>query len=275
MVNPHSLTGLNKVLDPSLIALTSPRRGHTLQQLPMMNVVLFEAILLNNEAVGQLKAGNTVEAIAMFQCALVTMKLSVVDREHTTGKLSIDRTEWPEPPNRPATGSTNSACDHCCDRKGGTIYFYGRPMLLSTTELAVDPIQNDSFIRVQINSTCMVFNLALAYHHLGIETGMDEPYRHALKLYQIVLTCQNVDPFVDDETRVALQVIHCVVLNNLSHLHYELCEYSNSVHCMDCMAEWASQTECLEHSSFLHEDEAEEIKLNHIFTHFPVTAHAA
>jgi hypothetical protein len=239
----------------------------------MMNGVLFEAISLNNEAASLLKAGNTAEAIAMLQRALLTMKLSVVDRELTTAELSIVRTERSELPNQPA--STNSACGHCFDLKGGTIYFYGRPMLLSTTELGTDPIQNDSFIRVQVNSTCMVFNLALAYHHLGIETGMEESYQNALKLYQIVLTCQNVDPFVDDETRAALQVLHCVVLNNLSHLHYEFCEYRNGMHCLHCMAEWASQTECLERSSFLHEDEAEEIKLNLIFTHFPVAAHAA
>jgi hypothetical protein len=219
-----------------------------------------------------LKAGNTAEAVQLFQRALVIMKLTVVDTDHSAG-LPIDRTGQSEEPNHAL--HTDSTYNHCCNVKRGTIYFYGRPLLLPTTELGTDPIQNDSFIRVQANSTCIVFNLALAYHHLGIETGMEEPYRHALKLYQIVLTCQNAGHFVDDEMSTVLQVLHCVVLNNLSHLHYEFCEYSSSMHCLDCLAEWASQTECLERLTFLREDEAEEIKLNLIFTHFPVVAHAA
>jgi hypothetical protein len=230
---------------------------------------LFEANLLNNEAAVLLNAGNAAGAIPLFQRALVIMKLSVVDREHTAG-LPIDLTDRSELPTRALyTDSTNS------NITGGTIYLYGRPMLLPTTELGVDPIQNDSLIRVQASSACTVFNLALAYHRLGIETGMEEQYQHAHKLYQIVLTCQNVDHFVDDETRAVFQVLHYVVLNNLSHIHYEFCEYSNSMHCLDCMAEWASHTECLERSSFLHEDEVEEIKRNLIFPHFPVAAHAA
>jgi hypothetical protein len=234
-----------------------------------MNNALPNAIQLNNEAASLLQAGSTMEALHCFQRALAIMKLSFVDHEcHDPGTL-VDWTDTPRstPPAIPTK-------DLGCCRQGGSIYFYSRPMVLSADD-ALAPLQSDSVIRVRVVSAFIVFNLALGYHRLGIETGSDEPLQDALKLYQIVLTSQNVERFVDEKTRSDLEVLLCVVLNNLSHLHFEFCEYSTSMYCVDCMAEWAMQTECLERPNYLQEYEAEEIKLNTIFAHCPTAAHAA
>jgi hypothetical protein len=230
-----------------------------------MNNALSRAIRINNEAARLLHAGSTMQALHCFQRALAIMKLSVVDQDCSGGSM-VECTATPQsiPP-------TNAANDLNCDRQGGSIYFYNRPMFLPT----VDAMEPHCDIRVQLVTAFIVFNLALAYHRLSMETGTDEPLQYALKLYQIVLTCQSLEQFVDDKTSSDLEVLLCVVLNNLSHLHFEFCEYSTSMDCMDRMTEWATQTECLEHPNFLQECEAEEIKLNILFTHCPMTAHAA
>jgi hypothetical protein len=224
------------------------------------------AIRLNNEAVNLLQAGNTMEAVHCFQRALAIMKSSIVDHECNHPGVLVDRNDspWSIPPVN-AT-ATDLDCGH--------IYLYNRPMLLSPDN-AVEALQCNSIIRMQVVSAFIVFNLALTYHFLGIETGTDEPLQNALKLYHTVLASQSIEQCVDKETRSDLEVLMCVVMNNLSHFHYEFCEYSTSMYCMDCMAKWVSQTECLEHPSYLQEYDVEEIKLNMIFTHCPIAAHAA
>jgi hypothetical protein len=227
-----------------------------------MNNALVQAIQLNNEAASLLQAKNTMNAVHCFQHALTILKLSVVDHECV---------EWTDTP-RSIPAVTTVASDLDCGPQDGTIYFYSRPMFLSADDAAAEP---HSRIREQLSSAFIVFNLALGYHRLGIETGADEPLQYALKLYQIVLTCQSIEQFLDDETRSNLEVLLCVVLNNLSHLHHEFCEYSTSMYCVDCMAEWTMQTKCLERPNYLQEYEAEEIKLNIVFAHSPIAAHAA
>jgi hypothetical protein len=227
-----------------------------------MNNALVQAIQLNNEAASLLQAKSTMNAVHCFQHALTILKLSVVDHD------CVDWTDTPQ--SIPAV--TTAASDLDCGRHDGTIYFYSRPMFLSADDAAAEP---HSRIREQLLSAFIVFNLALAYHRLGIETGAHEPLQYALKLYQIVLTCQSLEQFVDDEIICDFEVLLCVALNNLSHLHFEFCDYSASMHCMDCMAEWVMQTDCLECPSYIQEFEAEEIKLNIVLTHCPMAAHAA
>jgi hypothetical protein len=231
-----------------------------------MNNALLLAIQLNNEAASLLQAKDTMEAVHCFQRALAIMKSLVVDRECHPETL-VDWTDRP----RSIPPVHNKDMD--CVWQGGSIYFCSRPILLSTDN-AVES-ECDCVLRVQVVSAFVVFNLDLAYHRLGIETGTDEPLQYALKLYQIVLTSQSIERFVDEGTRSDLEVLHCLVWNNLSHLHYEFCEYSTSMYCVGCMAEWVMHTECLEHPNYLQEDEAEEMKLNIMFVRCPIAAHAA
>jgi hypothetical protein len=231
-----------------------------------MNNALVQAIQLNNEAAILLQAKNTTDALRCFQGALVIMKSSVMDNECNRPGTLADWTDRPcsIPP-------ANAANNLDCDRQVGTIFFYSRPMVLFA-----DNAVKHGLLHEQVVTAFIVFNLALAYHRLGIETGTNEPLKYALKLYQIVLTCQSLEKFVDDEIRRNLEVLICVALNNLSHLHFEFCDYSSSMQCMDSMAEWVMQTDCLECPSYLlQEFEAEGIKLNIVFTHCPMAAHAA
>jgi hypothetical protein len=71
-----------------------------------------------------------------------------------------------------------------------------------------------------------------------METGSSVALDRAMELYQILLSGLCLDPednvITDSMSNGFLQ---CVILNNLSHIHSELCEHGYSIYCMDCMVD--------------------------------------
>jgi hypothetical protein len=128
--------------------------------------------------------------------------------------------------------------------------------------------------------SCLLFNLALAYHLHGIAKGASSAIKQAMKLYRTMSTLRprfcrctcSGSGIVFPMTSALLQ---CLVLNNLSRFHQELCAFSGSDESLDYMTSIICGTSCLENRKLLSEAEAEGIKLNLIFRKKHTLAQAA
>ena len=76
-------------------------------------------------------------------------------------------------------------------------------------------------------SYIILFNLALAYHLLGIEHDNQRALQKALRLYELSYTVH----IKEDLTLTALQAL--AIVNNLGHVHRELGNLDNSRQCFE------------------------------------------
>jgi hypothetical protein len=123
-------------------------------------------------------------------------------------------------------------------------------------------------------SATIVFNLALACHGFGLESGLAAPLARATELYRAVARTSN-DTCGSHDNEASLVWLACLALNNLGHLHYEQCEYESSSYAISCMRDLLRHYNCLLDNRFMTDHEVEEIKLNVAYFRRPTAAHAA
>jgi hypothetical protein len=117
----------------------------------------------------------------------------------------------------------------------------------------------------------ILFNLALASHLLALGSTSDTaalvaPLELACELYHSALAGMDWDcspSIMNMSMNNALW--QCIILNNLAHLHHELCEPDDCTYCLDCAQELVVHGNCLDVFEHIHEDDAQEIKLKPLF----------
>jgi hypothetical protein len=196
--------------------------------------VLQDAICFNNEGSRLLRKGRLLDAAHVLRqaAAMVQTASFYNDAAGSSSSLTVPFTI--------RAGSVEPQSDSCAlhdyTQKDGTIYVYARPML-HPTWVQVTSLDDLSSLLRSVNC-CIGFNLALACHLHGMETGSSVALDRAMELYQILLSGLCLDPednvITDSMSNGFLQ---CVILNNLSHIHSELCEHGYSIYCMDCMVD--------------------------------------
>jgi hypothetical protein len=236
---------------------------------------LQEVIKFNNEGARLLHSGSTMDALYVFRMAAVSLKqvrLAVPSAEHAPST--------PDP--TPCVSSTvqmpnkddnDTIMDETFSQAlqsphDGPFYVHYRPLMIPANILLSSADQAEL---VQILTTFVLFNLALACHHYGKVSGMSEPLKRAKELYGVVL---KYGGSADEGASQAVDLMQCLALNNLAHLHYEHCQYEISTRYMENMYELIGQTQCLD-CRYVSSSEAEEIVLNVHFAMPPAVAAAA
>jgi hypothetical protein len=237
---------------------------------------LQEVITLNNEGARLLQSGSTMEALYLFRTAVVLLKqfpLAIPTVESCT--RHAPSTPGPTPCISPVVQLPNKddsdmileeTVSHSPQSlHDGTFYVHYRPLIIPENFLVSS---EDHCELVQLLTTFVLFNLAIACHHYGKVTGTEAPVERAKELYRIVLTSRDCG---DEAALQAVDLMQCLALNNLAHLHYEQCQYEHSQRLMGDMNELIGQTQCLD-CRYVSPHEAEEILLN---VHFALSLSAA
>jgi hypothetical protein len=218
---------------------------------------LGEAIRFNNEGARLLESGDIVDAVNVFRQAVEALQNGA-----SASEIDCDQKQ--------PMGNNDS---HPQPVQNGQLYVYYRPLWIPSS-IAINQAT------LSIVSTYILFNMALACHCFGLETGRQEPLDRAVELYQLVLrTSGSTLPATTSHGIAASSLLQCLALNNLAHLHYEQCEYNICDQCMGSMESIIWQSNCLDHSAcdahHLSAYEVEEIMLNMVFVQPPMAAHAA
>jgi len=247
--------------------------------------MLHQAVATNNEAVYLLDSGNLAEAVCAFQRAVAIMKVAASSSVPPPPPSGIR--SQPHRKNGSVKADSLFGFHHSSALPGlqyGHAFVYDRPLLIPQAAASVNlarasPSQVDSMVTV--TSTILMFNFAMACHHIGKITGQDAPLQHAYQLYGLVLQCLQCNNNNDDEAHhhhpdesITL-VLQCLALNNLAQLQY--CEYSEFEKSRTCLAELlrtASKCACC-FDLYLAPDQVEELMLNLIHLDPPTAASAA
>jgi hypothetical protein len=218
--------------------------------------LLQDAIRLNNDGARLLRAGRHMDAAHMIrQAAAIVQAISIYDADGSS-PLRLPYTIGGAGPAEPRHDSHTLR-----DITEGAIHVYARPML-HPTSVEVTSLKDVASVLHSLNC-CMSFNLALACHLHGIETGTSMSLDQAMEMYQLVLTGLCMDPQDTPITdSMSTGLLQCVILNNLSHIHSELCEHDYSIYCMDCMVDLLGKMGCPCETGLLLSDESDAILLN-------------
>jgi hypothetical protein len=152
------------------------------------------------------------------------------------------------------------------------LFMYQRPLVLPT-QMHIASLDDYAYALHMVQFG-ILFNLALASHLLGSGMTRDAAalagcLELAFELYHVILG--NVDWGLGRSiinTAMSKDLWMCIILNNLAHLHHELCQFDCSTCCLDCVREIVFKTNCLEVFEHILADDAKEIKLNVILPQF-------
>jgi hypothetical protein len=160
---------------------------------------LQEVITLNNEGARLLQSGSTMEALYLFRTAVVLLKqfpLAIPTVESCT--RHAPSTPGPTPCISPVVQLPNKddsdmileeTVSHSPQSlHDGTFYVHYRPLIIPENFLVSS---EDHCELVQLLTTFVLFNLAIACHHYGKVTGTEAPVERAKELYRIVLTSRD------------------------------------------------------------------------------------
>lgn len=223
-----------------------------------------QAIALNNDGVACLASGRFFDAIALARRALQIIKDIRSDE-------ALD--------DRAVSGSTANTAqindrDHAkAIRQNETHFVYTRPLMIPANFGSSTTMDQDALLHAL--TAYITFNLALACHRFGIESGLSGPMQRAVILYRLLLEVSighQGDTF--GTPAMDFSVMHCLIWNNLACLHFEHCENDDGARCIERML-GLIQAGCLDNASHLTAHEAGEIKLNARFLRCPEFAGAA
>jgi hypothetical protein len=204
-----------------------------------MNSIKY-ACSLNNQGVDLLVSGESSRAITVFQSAVGLLQKEVRGTE-TTCRTEVDE-------------SCNDASLPFCE---------------STSP--VSGLQDgESDVTISLYIAIVLFNLALASHCEGIALGRAKLLKKASVLYSLVvklLTCYTMPK------DACTTILTLLALNNQAQIHYEQCEYAQSVGCMKYIS--TIMGGCRGLDSALNQEDLEGLQLNVMLMGIPSAAQAA
>jgi hypothetical protein len=218
---------------------------------------LAQAILWNNQGARLLHLGELQNAFVWIHCAaLIVDGVRVTPphmdcgscgakeryKLHENDHLHLDQAE--SAPLHIEPMDSSCAQEHARyflqdqQRSDIVVSVYQQPILLSTcmTMASLDgDVSVEKFVRGAI-----FFNLALNSHLSGLVVSNDTEtvLEDALEMYECSLGLMDMD--------ASGAICKCLILNNMAHVHYELCEYSESADCLKCLQEVLDQTNGLD-----------------------------
>jgi hypothetical protein len=248
---------------------------------------LNQAILINNEGARLLQSGHYLNAVCLIRRAAQAAIKGVIAAEDPLLFSINDKSEPLEQPTMlqvhqettlplEPSGHNN---DHSRSPNDDAIFMYQHPLVFPI-EMHIASL--DDYTSTMHMVQCgILFNLALASHLLALGSTSDAapytaPLELALELYHSVLEDMDWDcsPFIWNMPK-SNTLWQCIILNNLAHLHHELCEFDHSIYCLDCVRELLVQSNCLDELKYIGADDARDIKLNLILPQFSKTAPVA
>jgi hypothetical protein len=181
-----------------------------------MSLIMY-ACTLNNQGVDLLVAGESSRAIKAFQSAVGLLKTAVHEAEKSacTGMItSYDDVSLPFCESTSTVsgfqGLHGYVYDHCI-------------MIPGNVSNVVSEATISLFIAV------VLFNLALTSHSQGTALGRAKLLRKASVLYGLVVQLLTTCTMPED---AATTILTPLALNNKAQIHYDQCEYVESVDCM-------------------------------------------
>jgi hypothetical protein len=143
-------------------------------------------------------------------------------------------------------------------------YVYDHGIMIS------DNVNDNTDQTIYISIAIVLFNSALASHSEGMLLGRDKSLKKASMLYSLIVPLLIRCTMPGDASSPFLTLL---ALNNQAQIHYEQCEYVQSVDCMKYISKIMNGSRGL-HSA-LNPEDVEGIKLNMILLSTPTAAQAA
>lgn len=225
---------------------------------------------LNNIGISFLNRGNLDEAFNSFSLAMDLMKQMKESKERRVPR----RRAVSEPIAALEKQSMEVVTDFCNHNMGcdsSTVCFVSK---MTITLPEGHHTAND-----YLESSVLLFHLALTLHMLGLRRGMEGFLQRALKLYELsktLMTQYLEDEEIPEEERMSGVGIQLVtsMLNNMGHIHYELKEYDTSRRYFDVLSTVVVQAQ---QNASVHEttDVFEGLMLNAIVLRQPPVAATA
>ena len=175
------------------------------------------ACSLNNQGVGLLLAGESSRAVRVFQSALGLLKAALHKAENNT-YTAMDPSD--DDVSLPFCESTSTVTGF--QSLHGYVYDHGI-MIPGNVSNEVSEATISLFIAV------VLFNLALTSHCQGTVFGRAKLLRKASVLYKLVVKLLTTFTVLEN---AATTILTLLALNNKAQIHYDLCEYVESVDCM-------------------------------------------
>jgi hypothetical protein len=218
-----------------------------------------DACSLNNQGVDLLVSGKSSRAMKAFQSAVGLLKNAVHDAESPpTSCCDMDQScDDASLPFCESASTVSGLQDLQC-------YVYNHGIMISNN------VNRGTEEMISLSIAIVLFNLALASHCEGTALGRDKQLKKASVLYgltvQLLSRCEMP---VDASTTI----LTLLALNNKAQIHYEQCEYVQSVDCMQNISTIMGGCRGL-HSALSHED-LEGLQLNVMLLSTPSAAQAA
>jgi tetratricopeptide (TPR) repeat protein len=214
-VNHFKLTSAtNKVIRSQLFDCPRHRSPIPHHFLNMINASIKQASELNSRGIQFLVEGHSQDAMNAFQSALAGIKEIVSDDNanfDSEGSMSVSPTQRfiSESPLIIESLQTDQS------------FVYNRALVIEEI-VSFDDLDST----LALLSAAILFNLALVCHQSG-RSGQEKALKRASVLYRMSLQLlQNC------EANECTTVICLLALNNRAQIHYELCDYSQSGHCL-------------------------------------------
>jgi hypothetical protein len=226
-----------------------------------MNAIKY-ACSLNNHGVNLLVSGESATAIKACQSALCLLKKASFNQAETTSSTEMKISACDDA-SLPFCESTSTVSG----LQGLHGYVYDHGIMIPG-----NMVNGEAETEVMIYIAIVLFNLALASHWEGTATalGRDKLLLKASVLYSLVVQLLNRKIMPED---ASTNILTLLALNNKAQIHYDQCEYVQSVDCMKNISKIMDSSSGL-HSTLSHLD-IWGLLLNVMFLSTPTAARAA
>jgi hypothetical protein len=216
------------------------------------------ACSLNNQGVDLLVAGESSRAVKAFQSALDLLKTALHEAEKNTC-TAMDQ-------------SGNDVLLPFCESTSTVTGFQGLYGYVYDHGIMIpgNGSNEASEATIAFFIAIVLFNLALTSHCQGTVLGRAKLLRKASVLYSLVVQLLTTCTMPENAATTNLTLL---ALNNKAQIHYDQCEYVESIDCMKNVSKFIC-IGCGSHSALSHEA-LEGLLLNVMLTSTPSAAQAA
>jgi hypothetical protein len=223
-----------------------------------MNSIKY-ACSLNNQGVDLLLSGESARAIKAFQSAICLLKRASVTEAETFSCTEINSSCDDAPLPFSESISTVSGL------QGLLGYVYDHGIMISGN---ISNAKTEATISLYI--AVVLFNLALASHSQGTALGRERLLKRASLLYSLAVQLLTRYIMPEDKSTTILTLL---ALNNKAQIHYDQCEYVQSIDCMKNVSKIIGSGRGL--TSTLRHEDVWALLFNVMLLSTPAAAHAA